>query len=192
MRFSSDTGFRILVSCFIRSSRRSRHSSSNVSRSILKCGFHRTSSWSVVSRALNQFCGLGQAQALLCAFLKFPCLRRILKRTTVRNRRLSPSCTKLSMSLSRRNMRSRIVIWLTNNCKCNKQTAAAKTVIFRLLGLISNKNASLLWSRVRDRVLIVTPLGSYCSTKTCRLDDRCVSKAFFLKWLSLKQGTGNL
>ena len=46
-----------------------------------------------------QLYNLVNLQALLRVLVKFLCLCRILKRTAVRNRRLSPSCTKLSMSL---------------------------------------------------------------------------------------------
>ena len=136
MRFSKDTGFCIRVSCFIRSPRKIRLSSSNVSRSIRKLGFQRMSSWRDARSASNQFCGLDQAQALL--LVGHPCLRRVLIRRQVRNKRFSLSCEKSSIILSRRNMRYRSVVSLAILCKLSKNTTAEIMAILRPLGLIFN------------------------------------------------------
>ena len=138
MRFSKDTGFHIRVSCFIRSPRKIRLSSSNVSRSIRKLGFQRMSSWRDARSASNQFCGLGQAQALLVGR---PCLRRVLIRRQVRNKRFSLSCEKSSIILSRRNMRFRSVISLTILCKLSKNTTAEIMAILRSLSFIFSWNS---------------------------------------------------
>ena len=136
MHFSKDAGFRIRVSCFIRSPQKIWFSSSNVSHSIRKLGFQRMSSWRDARSASNQFRGLGQAQALL--LVGCPCLRQVLLRSQVRNKRFSLSSEKSSIILSWRNMRFCSVISLTILCKLSKNTTAEIMAILQPLGLTFN------------------------------------------------------